>query len=399
MTTGSGSMSHARTATASAQVPHLSADTTPAAAVSPLVVSGCGVLSAAGPGLRSLGDPAAGGSTSGPAEAGAGLLAPDTDDLPPVPVAPIHDLRTDALGRKGLASLDRTTILALLACHQALGGLSGELSAQDRLRTGVAVGTSTGSIRSSSEFSRDTLVQEKPYLVRASLFPNSVMNCCASQVALRNGLRGVNATLAGGRLSSHAAFRYARNAIVQGHADRVLVGGVEELCPQTLWGWHRSEALAPGVKVGEGAAIFVLEPPESAANAGRSPLAEILACELASSAGRGNAQAVVAAGVATVRRALERSRTSAEEITTVVPGTTGVVGLEAVETAILNRVLGRRTIRRIDPVTMAGETFSAGGAFQLAAWLARPGDRADTALIISLDQDGAVACLVARRTP
>ena len=183
-------------------------------AVAPLVITGCGVVSPAGIGLPALAAAASG------AEIGEPDLETIGGEFPPMPLAATPDLRVEEyLGRKGVRSLDRTTRLALVACNRALAGLGTPLAAHDRARTGVVIGTSTGSIRSSSEFSRDTLVQEKPYLVLANLFPNSVMNCCAGQIAIWNSLRGVNATIAGGRVSGLAAVRYARNAIAQGHVD------------------------------------------------------------------------------------------------------------------------------------------------------------------------------------
>ncbi|MEV4188256.1 beta-ketoacyl synthase N-terminal-like domain-containing protein, partial [Streptosporangium canum] len=199
--------------------------------VAPLMITGCGVVSPAGVGLEPL---AAAVSGTGREEADLEAIG---GEFPPMPLAATPDLRPEEyLGRKGIRSLDRTTQLALVASNRALAGLGAPLADRDRARTGVVIGTSTGSIRSSSEFSRETLVREKPYLVRASFFPNSVMNFCASQIAIWNALRGVNATIADGRVSGLAAVRYARNAIVQGHVDRALVGAVEGRGPHAPGG-------------------------------------------------------------------------------------------------------------------------------------------------------------------
>jgi 3-oxoacyl-[acyl-carrier-protein] synthase II len=356
-------------------------------AAAQLVITGCGVVSPAGVGLSALA-----GALSGSASAQA---APD-GDYPPIPIAPVPDLRAaDYLGRKGIRALDRTTQLALVACHQALADLAIALTDDDRGRTGVVIGSCTGSISSGSEFSRDTIVQEKPYLVLANQFPSSVMNFCAGQIAIRNGLHGVNATLAYGRVSGLAALRYARNAIVQGHVDRALVGAVEELCPQSAWAWHRSAALVPGTAVGEGAAVFVVETPSGAAAAGRDVLAELLACEIATASTAG--LRVALAGC--VQRALDRSGITASSVTAVSLSAAGLRGLRAAERDGVRDALGGRP--PWSDVGLLGESFSATSTLQIAALLAAPCPErsAGVSLVISVGHEGSVGCLVMRRLP
>ena len=372
-------------------------------AVAPLVLTGCGVVSHAGIGLDALTSHlTSAGPSAGDGSRGADL-AVIADEFPPTGLAPVPDLHVEEyLGKKGVRSLDRTTKLALVACNRALAGLSTALAHEDLGRTGVVIGTSTGSIRSSSEFSRETLVREKPYLVRANLFPNSVMNCCASQIAIWNSMRGVNATIAGGRLSSLSAVRYARNAITQGHIERALVGGVEELCAQSAWAWYLSEALTPGVPVGEGAAVFVVETPAAAAAAGRAPLAELLACEIGSPGASGGRQGLAAGLAACITRALRRSGVSGAAITTISLSATGLRGLETAETEGVSAALGGDLpIRQIRTADLVGESFSASGALQiaglLAAWRTRGNGTEGAALVTSVGTDGNVGCLVVRQ--
>ncbi|WP_207401220.1 beta-ketoacyl synthase N-terminal-like domain-containing protein, partial [Actinomadura roseirufa] len=244
-----------------------------ATAVAPLVITGCGVISPAGLGLEALAAAQNPGATDTPPTAPPTAPGPEAlgGDLPPVPLAAAPDPRVeDFLGKRGTRALDRTTRLALAAVHGALDALGGPLSEADRGRTGIVIGSGTGSVRSFTDFTRETLVRDKPYLVRANHFPTTAMNFCAGQIAIWNDLRGVNTTLAGGRVSALSAVRYARNAIVQGHIDRALVGSAEELSAQAAWAWHHAGALAPGAAVGEGAAVFAVETPTGAAAAGRA---------------------------------------------------------------------------------------------------------------------------------
>ncbi|MCW2882643.1 MAG: 3-oxoacyl-(acyl-carrier-protein) synthase-like protein [Sphaerisporangium sp.] len=361
-------------------------------AIAPLAITGCGVVSPAGIGLAALA-----GATSETVHGEAELEAIG-GEFPPMPLAATPDLRAeDYLGKKGVRSLDRTTRLALVASNRALAGLDTPLEDGDRARTGVVIGTSTGSVRSSSEYSRETLVREKPYLVRANLFPPSVMNFCASQIAIWNSLRGVNATIADGRVSGLAAVRYARNAIVQGHVDRALVGAVEELCPQSAWGWYLSGALTPSAAVGEGAAMFVVETPAAAEAAGRAPLAELLACEVGTLG-----MSDMRRGLAVcVERALRRSGVSREAITTVSFSATGLRGLGPAEEDGIRGALDGLPSHQIRTAGLLGESFSAIGALQIAGLLADWRDRGTAvgslALVTSVGDDGNVGCLVVRR--
>ena len=115
-------------------------------------------------------------------------------------VAPFD--RAALLGRKGTRNLDRLTQLGLLAADQAIAAMPGSgLAGVGLDRTGVVVGTTTGSITAATDVGRDTLVNEKPYMVNPATFPNTVMNACSGQIAIRHGLLGVNAAVSGGPLS------------------------------------------------------------------------------------------------------------------------------------------------------------------------------------------------------
>ncbi|MYW12344.1 hypothetical protein GT034_28960 [Streptomyces sp. SID2563] len=356
-----------------------------APAVIPLALTAVGVATPAGLGLEALGRALAGSLT-----VHAEPLA-DGETPPPRPVRTVPDLRTaELIGRKGVRHLDRTTKLGLVACRLALDTLPEPVGE----RTGVVLGTTAGSVRSSSEYSLETLRQERPYLVNPSLFPNTVMNCAAGQIAIRHGLRGVNATLAGGHLAGVQALRYARNALRQGQADRLLVAAVEEFSPQTAWGWHRSGALAAAAPVGEGAAALMVEPEELARAAGRPVLARVLACETGFAT-----RARLTGGLASViSTALERSGRSPDEVTAVSLGATGRSTLDRLEERAVVRALGGLPGQVVRVKATVGECLSADGLLQVAAVLAaRPADggaRGGTAVITSLSADGPVGCAV-----
>lgn len=356
-------------------------------AVTPLAVTAVGAVSAAGIGLDALGRAVAEGTAGHTDPSGLG-----EESLPPRPVRVVPDLPVaELIGRKGTRHLDRTTKLALVACRLTLDAHPGQTGE----RSGVVLGTSTGSIRSSSEFSLETLRQERPYLVNPSLFPNTVMNCAAGQIAIRHKLHGVNATIAGGHLSGVQALRYARNALRQGHADRILVGGVEEFCAQSAWGWHLSGSLAADAPVGEGAAMLMVEQEAEASAAGRPVLARVLACETGYSApGR------LADGLASVvTTALERCDRRPEQVGAVSYGATGLTGLQRIEERGVRTALGGRApARRVAVKESIGECFSAAGILQIAAligtWQHTTAPAGELALVTAVARDGNVGCAV-----
>lgn len=360
-------------------------------AVRPLTITAQGVVSAAGFGSAAIGEVLAGARTPH-----AEPFDPDGEDGPPRPlrtVAPFD--RMALLGRKGTRNLDRLTQLGLLAADQAIEALGGSaalggrggLARYDRARTGVVIGTTTGSITTATEVGRDTLVHDKPYMVNPATFPNTVMNTCGGQIAIRHGLLGVNAALSGGAISGMLAVRYARTALTADRADRLLVGAVEEVTARTAWAWHLTGLLTPGAPLGEGAAVFVVERAGAPA-----PLASLLACEVGYFGGAGPG---LGAGLRRcITSALHRSGVVAGEVDVVVLGASGHTRLARLERRAVGAALGALP-DVLDALPALGMSYSAGGVLQLAALLAvRPAGT--VGVITSVGEDGNAGALVVR---
>ncbi|MCI0729733.1 MAG: hypothetical protein L0332_23880 [Chloroflexi bacterium] len=380
----------------------------------PLAITGCGVLSSIGTGL------------------GAFMEALCADRSGRVPVADLFDERlpeseacivqdfqvSHFLGKKGTSFFDRITSLAVVTCGLALQQSGLVVSDENRRRIGVVLGTSTGSLKSASDYSRETMVQERPYLVNPILFANTILNCAAGQAAVWYSLKGVNSTVAGGQLSSLMAIRYAGMAIRQGYADILLAGGVEEFTPHSAWALHHIGILkGTDTLFGEGCAVFVVEAVAAARAAGREPFAELLACEVSNVGFTSNSispngrspygdqptdRTKVAQGLALcIQRALIRAAVTPDEVWAVSSGATGNCVLDSVEEEGIHLALGRRPIRRLQVKKQVGECYSAAGALQLAGLLAlylSPDSlRAPTvSLVLSVGEDGGVGCAVIR---
>jgi 3-oxoacyl-[acyl-carrier-protein] synthase II len=362
--------------------------------VAPYAITGAGIISPVGVGIDALAE----ALRTGHVNYNQPVEDPLGGDYPSTALWAVRDAdMAEHLSRKGMRNVDRLGTFGLVACKLALDEAGPHGRDGDPADIGVVMSTSTGSLQSCAEVALDTVRQEKPYMVNPGKFPNVVMNGCAGNVAIFNGLKNLNATIAGGQVGSLAALRYARSALATGRARRLLVGGVEELCPVLAWGWHLTEALVEHAPVGEGGAMFLVEDEATATAAGRRPLADLLACEVGYYGGPGRR---LAEGLeTTLRRALARSGVATDQVDLVALGATNHVGLDGTEQRTLHRVLGR-TPAQLRAADVLGECYSASGAMQVAAvlalWRQAPAEVARTALVTSAGNDGNVGAVVIR---
>ncbi|MFL1375928.1 MULTISPECIES: beta-ketoacyl synthase N-terminal-like domain-containing protein [unclassified Nocardiopsis] len=353
-----------------------------------LAITGWSVVSPIGTGAREFTEAVREGR-SGESDPAGMFEAP----LPPMRAHAITGFDPAAhLGRKGTRHLDRSTALAVVGTALALA----ESGAGDRDedRVGIVLGTMAGSIRTTSEFSRDTLVQEKPYLVNPVKFPSATINCPAGRSAIWHGLRGVNATVAGGGMAGLNVLRYGSVLIGGGHSDVLLAGGVEEFSPHMAWG-HRAVTGGRDVPLGEGAGVFALEDAARVREQGRLPEAEVLA----SAFGTGPAEETARTLESAIGRALALAGVGADEVWGVSSGEHGVDGTDTAEDEGIRTALGEGPVRvRIKP--LVGECNSSSGPFQLAALLARhriePALDGRVSVLTSVSSDGAAGAAVVR---
>lgn len=321
-----------------------------------------------------------------------GLSGQRRDPLPRPTAVALADFDVRAeLGRKGTGSLDRATSLALVACERALADSRLPVDDSTREAIGVVLGTTAGSAQSQIDYSRETLLADKPYLVNPLLFPNTVMNCAAGQAAIRYGLHGPNTTVAGGAAAFCHALRYAIVMLRAGAADVLLVGAMEEFSTYTAW----AAELTGDAPAGEGAAVFVLR---NGLPGGDRADAEILAVTTGFAAGGRNGLADALTGA--TRRALDQAGVAGADVTAV--GTTDPPP-GGVESDVIAALLGQRayhTAKRLPGQRELGDCGAALTALQFAALLDRHlGDvtrDGQLCLLTASTLDGGVAAAVLR---
>ena len=289
------------------------------------------------------------------------------------------------LGKKGLRTLDRSTMLISAAAGLALTDAKLEVTEDNARSTGVVVGSTFGSLHSISQFDR-VGITEGPRSVNPSHFPNTVLNSPASQVSIRYKIKGFNTTVSTGFCSGLDAVSYAVDFIALKRAEVVLAGGVEELCEETFLGFYSLGCLSGtdgsepvsrpfdaernGMVLSEGAAMLVLEDEGHALDRGANILAVIRgygnafdpeADRYFSHEGKGLARAI--------RLALEDALLRPGDIGYVAACANSTKGLDRMETRAIKEVFGAHASNI--PVSavksMVGESFSASGALSLAS--------------------------------
>jgi 3-oxoacyl-[acyl-carrier-protein] synthase II len=357
--------------------------------MSSLVISAWSAISPYGVGNAALRDGLAGGRGA------VADLDPETHQVPFRQAALVpHFTAAEYVGRKGTRTMDRVTALAVTAVGGLVGAVAEELAARPE-QTALVLGTGSGSVQSIMDFTKDSLTGERPYHVEAARFPNTVMNRAAGQSAIWHRIKGPNTTVAGGSLTGLLALNYALRLHRGGHCARVLCGAAEEFSTQRAWlEWHGRADEERQTPLGEGAAVFLLEPAEDAAAAGRGALARVAAARFRGyQAPDGPREALTAC----VRAALEAAGAAVEDVVFVAPlGGGGKLAAEE-EQAVRDALPGARHewIRLRERV---GDTSAAANALQLAAVLATAGETGlgpgEAALVTGVERDGQVGCAV-----
>lgn len=320
----------------------------------------------------------------------------DGDDLGPYERAgriPGFDTRA-VLGRKGTRAMDRVTGLAVATAGMLLEEAGPGLAQDHPEAVGMVLGTGHGSVQSIMDFTRDSLTGDKPFHVDPALFPNTVMNRAAGQSAIWHTLRGPNTTIAGGAPTGLLALNYAARLLRQGHCEAVLCGAVEEFSAARAWleyrartgGGHRQ----PAGPLGEGCALFLLEPLSRARAHGRAPLASLRGARFIAFTDPERAGEAVGRAVT---EALKEADVRSEDVGLLVPSDSGGP-LGAREDAALAGIFGEHRPPRLRLRRLVGDLGAASASLQLAAGLTAGADR--PVLVTSVDPDGQTGAVVLR---
>ena len=189
-------------------------------------ITGLGVVSPAGVGEAALFESLA-----------AGRPAEITVDEKHGPGARVGEFGAkQQIAAASLRRMPRRTPMALVAAKQALAGAAFTAPLLPE-RIGVVLGTGLGTLDETIDF-MNGYIEGGPEAASPLLFPYSVMNAAAGQLAVELKLRGVNSTVNHRDASSLEALGMACDLLELGRADALLVGGVDELSGPARAGYH-----------------------------------------------------------------------------------------------------------------------------------------------------------------
>ncbi|WP_121062076.1 beta-ketoacyl-ACP synthase II [Chachezhania antarctica] len=165
---------------------------------------------------------------------------------------------------------------------------------EDRLRTGVLIGSGIGGLGSIEQTSL-LLAERGPRRVSPFFIPGALINLISGQVSIRFGFKGPNHSVVTACSTGAHAIGDAARLIMLGDAEVMVAGGAEAaICGIGIAGFNASKALSTkyaddpkaasrpydkdrdGFVMGEGAGIVVLEEYEHAKARGAHIYAEVL---------------------------------------------------------------------------------------------------------------------------
>ncbi len=291
----------------------------------------------------------------------------------------IKALPDHGIDRKQLVSMDRFSLLAVIAAREAMAQAGLQAGQANEWRMGATVGVGVCGWEAIEENYRALLLEGRN---RAGIFtvPKVMPGAAAGQVSMALGLRGPVFGVTSACSSANHAFAAAVDQIRLGRADVMLAGGSDA---PLVWGvlkaWEALRVLAPetcrpfsadrqGLVLGEGAGMAVLESYEHARARGAEILGEIAGAGLSA-----DASDIVAPTVegpeAAMRACLADAGLDPEDVDYLNAHGTGTKANDQIETAAIRRVFGEHVSRLSVSSTksMHAHCLGASGALELIA--------------------------------
>jgi len=282
---------------------------------------------------------------------------------------------------KEASFLDRFAQFAAVAAREAVANSGLKIEEQLRERCAVVTGSSAG-----GQITKDENFHSL-YALNGRVSPLTIPlvmdNAGASRISQEFGIRGPVYTVSTACSSSNhsigQAFWMVRNGIV----DAAIAGGSEApFAPGFLKAWEAMRVVSPdtcrpfslgrrGLILGEGAAMLVLEPLESARARGAQVWGEVAGFGMSSDAHHLTQPLAEGAALA-MRNALGDAGIAAEAVGYINAHGTGTQANDATETQAIRAVFGTHSDRLLISSTksMHGHALGAAGALEAAATLA-----------------------------
>jgi 3-oxoacyl-[acyl-carrier-protein] synthase II len=280
---------------------------------------------------------------------------------------------SDFLAPKERKRVDRLGVFSIIATRLALEDAGVELTDDNRTRVGAILGTGVGPMESMVDFAIP-VIQEGASGANPALFPNTVYNAAAGQVAIKVGTTGPTSTVTAGHAAGASSLCYGADLAAADHADAVLCLGADALTDTVIAAYRELGVLgdsAPqeggtGFALAEAGVAILVERLGKAQERGARIYGELLGYGITSDAkgiGRIDPEGV---GIErAMRLALERAGIDAGDVKAVWASKSGLSVVDEAEDKAIERVLGSDA-KVIAPKLLLGEPMGAGASLATA---------------------------------
>jgi nodulation protein E len=275
--------------------------------------------------------------------------------------------------------IDRFAQFAVVAARQA--GLEAHFdhSGPARERVAVITGTSMGG-QASLDRGFVAIYKEGRPRPHPFTIPLTMYNAGASQISMDLGITGPAFTISTACASATHAIGQAFWMVRSGAVEAAICGGSEApFSPGILRAWEAMRVVTPevcrpfsrdrkGLTLGEGGAMLLLEPAESAVARGARIMGEVVGFGMSADAGH-ITQPSVEGPVAAMSAALNDAGISAESVGYINAHGTGTAANDVTETRAIRRLFGAHAEKLAVSSTksMHGHALGAAGALEAFA--------------------------------
>ena len=282
---------------------------------------------------------------------------------------------------KDIGLLDRFAQFGVIAARGAVKDAGVEFDAALRERTAIVTGSCVGGQTTEDEgfvgLYRNNSNRVNPFTI-----PRTMGNAAASRISLELGVVGPTYTISTACSSANHAIGQAFGMVRNGAVDLAITGGSEAIFSLGfLKAWEAMRVVSPdtcrpfskdrrGLILGEGGAMLILEPIESARARGAKIYGEIAGFGMSSDAHH-ITQPSAEGAVRAMKWALEDASLAPEQIGYINAHGTATQANDATETAAIRSVFGSHADRLAVSSTksMHGHALGAAGAIEAAATL------------------------------
>ncbi|GAA0602269.1 hypothetical protein GCM10010174_17990 [Kutzneria viridogrisea] len=284
------------------------------------------------------------------------------------------------LDRRARRRMDRLAVFSVITAARALASAG----ITDPESAGIVFGTGNGPMEAMADFALPLLAEGRS-AANPGVFPNTVYNQAAGQVAKHLGLRGPTSTLSVGHATGAAAISYAADLVATGHGDTLLVTVTDTVSAEVVQA-YADNGLPPTCLLAEGSVTLVLERRSTALARGATVLAELLGSGTAFDGRPRRPWDPRGTGLErAMHNAMADGDSKPEEIDTLWLNACGLAWADRAEQRAVHRVFTEQPTT-YEPKRVLGEPAGVGGALSTA--LAVHGLAGGTALVNSSSLGG-----------